>query len=525
MTLVEKKSVSPHSSPLNSPSKTMSAPLPKAERGQFETPNSFNLLSSLGEESPLVIHFPDNSYNTSDSASDSNDDSYLRNGKKVSKKTLKTYPNKPNPSKNIPTANTTRLSPAMQKSQTVSSSEVSEKIIQSPSSMPSKHYPNAIENDPLEGTSQSFHFTPDSQNTALTTAELNPKIATQNDGNAEFSFPRNSSRVTPIIVKDDRYTWKSLMLLLEQNNFNGFKAKLKGDNTFNITAAGEDMQRSITKLFDRIGVLYHSYTLPSDKNIKVVIKSLPKDTNVVDIQKALEMEGYIALNVVQLTKRLDGNKIDLPLFMVTLPRTEQSRGIYNLPYLFNLKINVESYRGRQGPTQCHRCQQYFHAQASCRHQARCVKCAGSHLSSECTKPFSEPPKCVLCEGEHTANWRGCPRRPTVQIRQPPTRTTRPTTNHQISNQNFPTMPANNHSNPPQPFESRVFVNRSYSQVASNIADIHTTTTQATAEYTNVLDRLTSLVDWVKNSGLVELLESLRNGSSSIQLNQLPSSYE
>ncbi|XP_049946421.1 uncharacterized protein LOC126435471 [Schistocerca serialis cubense] len=40
--------------------------------------------------------------------------------------------------------------------------------------------------------------------------------------------------------------------------------------------------------------------------------------------------------------------------------------------------------------------------------ARCVKCAGLHATKDCRKPESEPPKCVVCSGDHPASWKGCP---------------------------------------------------------------------------------------------------------------------
>ena len=44
----------------------------------------------------------------------------------------------------------------------------------------------------------------------------------------------------------------------------------------------------------------------------------------------------------------------------------------------------------------------------CNHVPRCVKCAGLHATSECTrKEKSKDVKCALCEGNHPANYKGC----------------------------------------------------------------------------------------------------------------------
>lgn len=58
--------------------------------------------------------------------------------------------------------------------------------------------------------------------------------------------------------------------------------------------------------------------------------------------------------------------------------------------------------------QCARCQRYGHSKSYYHPKARCMKCAGVHLSHDCTrKGRSNNVKCVLCEGNHPANYKGC----------------------------------------------------------------------------------------------------------------------
>ncbi|KAG8177869.1 hypothetical protein JTE90_026650 [Oedothorax gibbosus] len=38
---------------------------------------------------------------------------------------------------------------------------------------------------------------------------------------------------------------------------------------------------------------------------------------------------------------------------------------------------------------------------------RCVKCAGEHLTVQCTKKDEDKPICCNCNGPHPASWRGC----------------------------------------------------------------------------------------------------------------------
>ena len=57
--------------------------------------------------------------------------------------------------------------------------------------------------------------------------------------------------------------------------------------------------------------------------------------------------------------------------------------------------------------QCKRCQRYGHTQKYCNHNIRCVKCAGNHSTDQCTKSPETPAKCIHCQGEHPANYKGC----------------------------------------------------------------------------------------------------------------------
>jgi hypothetical protein len=49
-----------------------------------------------------------------------------------------------------------------------------------------------------------------------------------------------------------------------------------------------------------------------------------------------------------------------------------------------------------------------HTKAYCYHSPRCVKCAGTHRTTNCPrKERSDQVKCVLCSGNHPTNYKGC----------------------------------------------------------------------------------------------------------------------
>ena len=117
--------------------------------------------------------------------------------------------------------------------------------------------------------------------------------------------------------------------------------------------------------------------------------------------------------------------------------------------LFYLSISVEPLKS-SGPAQCFSCQRFGHGSRNCGYPLRCVKCAGNHSASACTKTLEQTPTCCNCGGPHTANFRGCPHLLSLrqqQLAQPASK---------ISETPTPNMPPistpsiNSHSPPPKP---------------------------------------------------------------------------
>ena len=73
----------------------------------------------------------------------------------------------------------------------------------------------------------------------------------------------------------------------------------------------------------------------------------------------------------------------------------------------NSIVKIESPLVKKEIVQCKRCQRYGHTQKYCNHNFRCVRCARSHPTDQCTKSPETPAKCIHCQGEHPANYKGC----------------------------------------------------------------------------------------------------------------------
>lgn len=153
-------------------------------------------------------------------------------------------------------------------------------------------------------------------------------------------------------------------------------------------------------------IKYHTYLPKPLKPYVVFIRHLHPSTTVEDIQASLIDMGHEVIRVYNIKHHI--TKCPLPLFRIDLKVAENNCDILKLDLLLHTRIKVELPKKKRSPPQCHDCQAFYHTSNFCHQSPRCVKCGDNHYTSECTKPPSEPAKCALCSGPHTASYRGCP---------------------------------------------------------------------------------------------------------------------
>jgi hypothetical protein len=175
----------------------------------------------------------------------------------------------------------------------------------------------------------------------------------------------------------------------------------------------------IRKYLENNNLSYFTLLPKSEKPSKAVIRHLPSNTPAQDVSDGLTDLGFDIISVKQMsgTRRSTSEGSvprNLPLFLITLPRTEKSKEIFHLKALCYIVIRVEAYRAQSDLTQCHNCQQFGHVWANCKQPPRSLWCGGGHLHKECPEKdnAASTPACCNCqlaEGEkpHPANYRGC----------------------------------------------------------------------------------------------------------------------
>jgi len=183
-----------------------------------------------------------------------------------------------------------------------------------------------------------------------------------------------------------------------------FTCKCRTKDVVLHTTTSDSYRKAISYL-KNMGAEYHTFQLKEEKSLRAVIRFLHHTTPTEKIKAELESLGFEVRGVSNALNHTTKEK--LPLFFVDLKPNNKSKEIFELTRLLRTVVRVEEPHKKRIIPQCQRCQAYGHTRGYCNLQPKCVKCAGSHLSSECLKTRDSPAKCALCNGAHPANYRGC----------------------------------------------------------------------------------------------------------------------
>ncbi|KAF8788678.1 Nucleic-acid-binding protein transposon like protein [Argiope bruennichi] len=228
-----------------------------------------------------------------------------------------------------------------------------------------------------------------------------------------------TSQVSDNIEETNKKSYVPPIFIDELKNSDGLlskfseitKTKIMGrflpNNRLKIFPPNADAHRAIQRQIVNDKLQAHTFELSDEKKLKVVIRGLPADHPIDDILHEINQLGLDP----ELCHPLRHRKTNtlMPLSLVTLPKNEASKALFNLTNIGYLKVSVEPLRRKQTPAQCYNCQEFFHHSRLCTRKARCLKCGDSHPTNSCTKPKDTPAKCCLCGGPHTANYSQCPK--------------------------------------------------------------------------------------------------------------------
>lgn len=242
-----------------------------------------------------------------------------------------------------------------------------------------------------------------------------------NNSDASSSPPSNSKNPFPPIFIDKVNCANKITTDIEKLTSCPPKVRVNQEN-IRIRVDNLNDFKAINEYCIKNKVPAHSYDLPEERELKIVIRGLPIDMPEKDIFSHLMEFGFAPVHISRLRHR--SQMKNMPLVLVRLPKTPKSQEIFQLAELSYFKIKIETLRRKQGSPQCYRCLGFFHNSRHCTRPFRCVKCGGNHQtnSTECKKTDpNTPAKCALCGGPHPASYGGCPMHPKNKASKPNSR--------------------------------------------------------------------------------------------------------
>ena len=215
-------------------------------------------------------------------------------------------------------------------------------------------------------------------------------------------------RVPPIIMSGGT-THETITKLIKSFTTSDYSLKYTNNGSISVQCSTiEDFKKLQSGLkSEGINRDFHTFALESEKPIKSVIKGLP-ELDIKDIIEALKDEGFVSTQVIKM-KRSEQRH---PFYLAFFQQGTDLKALKETRYLLHTKVNIVKYkRSNTAVTQCFRCQEFGHGSSNCNRQPKCVKCALSHETSNCPiKEKTDAVKCYGCGGNHTANFRDCPKR-------------------------------------------------------------------------------------------------------------------
>ena len=212
-------------------------------------------------------------------------------------------------------------------------------------------------------------------------------------------------RAPPIYVAgvQNIHPLKELLLKIAGDDF---ELKVLQGNQVKIQPKTSEKYSTIIKALAEKHTEFHTYQAKENRSFRVILRGLHYSTNTQDIKTEIENLSHTVVNIFNIKQ--SRTNIPLPLFFIDLKQNPNNKEIYSIETLHYTKVTFELPRPNRSIPQCTKCQRYGHTQAYCFHTSRCVKCAGNHHTKQCSRQEkTDAVKCVLCDGNHPANYKGC----------------------------------------------------------------------------------------------------------------------
>lgn len=218
---------------------------------------------------------------------------------------------------------------------------------------------------------------------------------------------KKAHKPPPIIlygIEDLSKLTELLNTVAERETFN---FKNVNRNQLRINCGDVEVYKKIVSIIRENGLIGHTFNIKQNRCFRIVIRNLHPSTPHEIIREEIEATGNIIQGEI-INAKYGPDKIPTSTFFVNLLPSEHNKLIKELKYIYNQSVIIEDPKKRKSIVQCQRCQQYGHSKNYCMRPYRCVKCTEPHKTSDCPKrERNTPAQCVLCNGAHPANYKGC----------------------------------------------------------------------------------------------------------------------
>lgn len=174
---------------------------------------------------------------------------------------------------------------------------------------------------------------------------------------------------------------------------------------FRVFPSDTSARLKIIDFFKEKNIEFNTYTPNEEKMINVLIKGLDHVDDVDVIKDALAAKGFEPLKIVKhTTGYMRKNQIKSNLWLIVLQPNTDTNELFKIKAIDSAIIKFDFLR-KPKVIQCRRCQRFNHSASNCSLPYRCVKCTDKHEPGKCKSESKNKfkPKCVNCQGPHTAN--------------------------------------------------------------------------------------------------------------------------
>lgn len=224
---------------------------------------------------------------------------------------------------------------------------------------------------------------------------------------------KRSKRPPPIIAYDLPVKTINAAVPATLGNYT---LKKVNNNCTHVLTETNAAHHSMQEILKSAKVSFHSYTPRDNRRIYVVLRNLCSSYDETDVLRAInDLNLNITLKSVTqfATEKSRREKTNLKMWLVVMESGSDVEALLKTKKLLHQIVCFE-HRQTKGIAQCHNCQHFGHSSANCSRPYRCVKCTSNHLPGQCAittlreeSQIPVDPKCVNCNGNHPANWRGC----------------------------------------------------------------------------------------------------------------------